>query len=127
MKKTNNQPIGSIAELATYQGPAFRVEIENWGIPEKATAADVVRFETEELGNQLEIPETIIKELEKYSHNDVVWVTKTKKAAIEYLSEGMSEKDISLLNVSGGKIITGDDYVGYLVLRPNAKPIKGDK
>ena len=105
------------------EGKTFRVDIENWGIPRDATASDVVRFEETELGNKYDLSVSLLKELENYSHNDVVWVTKKSIDAEYYLSEGMTKKDISEVTLpKGSRIIAEDGQGGYLVLRGDAKP-----
>lgn len=76
------------------------------------TAADVVRYEQETLGNKLGVPAKTISELENRPATDVVWVTKTKEAADRY-GEGV-EYEIP----SGSKILAEDGDGGYLVLKP---------
>ena len=107
-----------------FMGKGYRVDIENWGIPDKATAGDVVRFEEEELGNRLGVPAALVEELDKYHHSDVIWVTKKREDAKHYLSEGMTEADISEIDVGAGARIIADDGEdgGYLVLRGGAQP-----
>jgi len=108
----------TIIEAPTFEGAGFRVDIENIGIPRDATAADVIRFEEGELGNVLGVSRELLKELENYSARDVIWVTKEKKDAAYYLSEGMTKKDISeVTSVKGGRIIASDEQGGFLVLR----------
>jgi hypothetical protein len=112
-----------IEKLKEYKGKAYRVDIENWGIPGRATVADIIRFEREELGNVYPVSDALMKELDQYSYRDAVWVTKEKEIAAEYLSEGMTEADISEMDVGeGAKIITGDELGGYFVLYGGAKP-----
>lgn len=117
------RPSKAIAELPVFTGKAYRVDIENWGIPRDATVATMVRFEQEELGNIYTISPELMTELGKYHYSDATWVTKTREDARNYLSEGMSDKDISeITSLSGGRIITENGMGGYLVLQPDARP-----
>jgi hypothetical protein len=115
-----NDKTHEIAQAPTFNTVGYRVDIPNWGIPHGATAADVVRFEQDELGNDLGVSPKLLTELENYTHSDVVWVTKEKLDAVDYLSEGQTaEKDISVIHdVKGGKIVATDGQGGYLVLLP---------
>lgn len=108
-----------IAKLLLFKGKAYRVDIPNWGIPSDATVADIIVFELEELGNDNNVPAGLMAELTGYHHSDAVWVTKTRRDAREYLSEGMSDRDIlKIISLDGGRVITEDGCKGYLVLRP---------
>jgi hypothetical protein len=105
------------------EGKTYRVHIENWGIPGKATAADVVRFEEAELGNKYNLSDSLLKELDNYNQRDTMWVTKEKVDAEYYLSDGMTEEDISEIDLpKGSRIIAEDGQGGYLILRGDAKP-----
>lgn len=112
-----------ISRQPLFQGKAYRVDIPNWGIPGHATAGDIVRFEQDELGNELGVPDALIKELDKYRYGDVIWATKDKADAEYYLSEGMTEADISEFTLGeGARIIADDEQGGFLVLHGDAKP-----
>ena len=80
-----------------------------------------MRFEAEELGNERHLSEAQLKLLEQYPAGEVIWIAKNKKAAKDYLSEDMTEKDISKYNPGdfgkGARIIDLDYQDGYLVLR----------
>lgn len=118
-----SHPSKAIAALPMFTGKAYRVDIPNWGIPKDATVAAMVRFEQEELGNVCDISPELMVELGKYYYSDATWVTKTKEDARNYLSKGMSDKDISEITyLSGGRIITENGMGGYLILQPNARP-----
>lgn len=111
-----------IRGLPPIEGTVYRVDIPNWGIPDDAAAADVVRFEQEELGNQMGVSADLVRELEKYSHHDVVWVTRDKADAEVYLSEGMTRADISEIKLEpGSRIVCEDGFGGYLVLHGSAR------
>jgi len=113
---------GLISSQPLFQGKAYRVDIPNWGIPRNATAGDIVRFEQTYLGNDLGTSEALIKELDDYGYSDVVWVAKAKEDAAYYLSEGMTEDDISEINLGeGSRIVAEDGQDGFLVLRGSAK------
>lgn len=106
-----------IGKLDEYKGKAFRVHIENWGIPRGATVADIIRFERTELDNVYEVSDALLAELDRYNYSDAIWVCPEREDAAEYLSEGMAEKDISEITIPpGSKIITDDGGGGYLVL-----------
>jgi hypothetical protein len=115
--------VSGIGKLKEYKGKAYRVDIENWGIPRDATVADIIRFEREELKNVYPVSDALMRELDKYSYRDAVWVTKEKEDAMDYLSEGMTEADISEMSLgAGAKIVAEDGQGGYLVLYGSAKP-----
>jgi len=112
-----------ITSQPVFEGMAYRVDIPNWGIPSQATAADIVRFERDELGNVMEVAPDLLQELEKYRHSDVIWVTKNPEDAENYLSEGMTRADITEFPfIEGARIITEDGFGGFLVLFGDAKP-----
>ena len=112
-----------IAKTAEYVGKvAYRVHIPNWGIPKDATAADIIRFEQEELGNEYDVSDALLKELDNFSAGDVQWVGHTKESVRDYLSEGQTEADISEVTIpSGSRILVGDEEIGFLILPSDAK------
>ena len=114
----------TINDFPDWSIEGYRVNIENWGIPRGATVADVVRFEIEELGNERHLSEEQLKMLEKYPAHNAIWIAKSKEAASEYLSAGMTEADISHYKAGGfgpgSKIIDLDFQEGYLVLMGSA-------
>lgn len=118
-----------IAKAPNFDTIGYRVDIPNWGIPREATVADIVRFEQEELGNDLGVSDELLAELKNFGYRDVVWVTKEKTDAESYLSEGQTaEEDISTIKeVKGGKIVSTDPDGGYLVLLPKALTRRGFK
>jgi len=110
-----------IDKLPEWKGKAYRVDIENWGISNKATAADTIRFEEEELKNEYNLPEALMKELELFHHRDISWVGRSKEDVADYLSAGMTRKDISIIEFPpGSKIVAEDGFDGFLVLRGDA-------
>lgn len=68
--------------MHTYTGPAYRVGA--MAIGDAVTAADVVRFEQEELGNDLGVPVDVWPLLEAASARDVVWVCRNEHDALRY-------------------------------------------
>ncbi len=99
-----------------YEGKAYRAET---GLVIKGeTAADVVRYKQEELGNDLGVSEGKIAELEKRPERDIVWVARDKETAARY-----GEPEEVTDAVSGGEIIA-EIPDGVLVLKPPtpAKP-----
>lgn len=113
-------PIQSVATAPVFDSMGYRVDYENMGIPRDATAADVLRFEAEELGNDIAamgVTPQLLKELENYPAHAVTWVTRDIESARDYLTEGMGEEDISRVEyVRGGRIVAFDHQGGYLVL-----------
>ncbi|KKK58419.1 hypothetical protein LCGC14_3044620, partial [marine sediment metagenome] len=97
-----------------WQGEAYRVNIENWGIPANATAGDIIRFEQEELGNEYGLSAEQLAFLDKYRARDVIWVTKTREDAEQYEVEGARVSSFSL--PPNSRIIADDKLRGYLVL-----------
>jgi len=111
----SNQPL--------FEGKAYRVDIPNWGISNHATAGDIVRFEEEELGNEMGVSADLLKELERYHYSDVVWVCKDPEDAENYLSSGMTRADITEIPIGEGARVIADDHCGgFLVLRGGAVP-----
>lgn len=85
------------------------------------TAADVVRHEQEELGNELGVPERKIEALEKRPASDVVWVTSTKQDARRY------GKDVTAMKAEGWEVIARDKDKGMLLLKPEETKTQKDK
>jgi hypothetical protein len=111
-----------INKLPIYHGRAWRVHYESMDIPRSATAADVIRFEREELGNEDNVSPEALAALDHYRAKDTLWVTKKREDAAEYLSEGRPKSDIQEFpEVDGGRIIADDGQGGYLVLLPYAE------
>lgn len=81
------------------------------GFKPSGTAADVVRYETEELGNNLNISPEKLKELEKYPASSLTWVTKTPEEAARY--GGPEEHKV----FGNHEIIAEDGDGGYLLFQ----------
>lgn len=94
-----------------WSGPAYRAGPS--AIPGNVSAADVIRYETEQLGNRLAFDMDRIGELEAIPGNRLVWVTKTPEEAERY------GNDIEPVNLPrGSETIATDQEGGYLVLIP---------
>ena len=65
-----------------WEGIAYRAPSGNW--PHSGSAADIIWYEQEELGNQLDISNEKLKEVERRAATDVLWVARTKKDAQHY-------------------------------------------
>lgn len=111
-KRTKAPPAPAVTEGKVYKGKAYRSPT---GFKVDGTAADVVRYEQEELGNNLGVSKEQLKELEKHPSSDIVWVTRTKAEAARY---GGPEE----IDVTGGKIIADIGPDGVLVLKARPAP-----
>ncbi len=115
-----------------YEGKAYRSETQNMGIPEDATAADIINFEKDELGNEQDFAHLTSEQmdaLKKRPASDLVWVASSKEKAASYGQEDLGAEltpaDIEQVSdytedVKGGEIIAEDGDGGYLVLKPEA-------
>jgi hypothetical protein len=84
-------------------------------VPRGASAADVVRYECNELGNESEyehLSPPALKDLENY---DALWVTRTKAAARRYGDPMPVEVP------PGARVIADDQEGGYLLAIPCKK------
>ncbi|KKK86988.1 hypothetical protein LCGC14_2757740, partial [marine sediment metagenome] len=112
---------------AAYEGKAFRAPT---GTKVEGTAADVVRYEQEELGNDLGVTSEQLKELENRPASDIVWVTRDKAEAARYAQQDVDAKvtpddlaAVEEVDAAGGRIIADIGPDGVLVLKPvEAKP-----
>ncbi len=108
-----------------WSGPAYRQGPSS--VPRDVSAADVLRYEIEELGNRINFDMGRIGELEAIPGNRLVWVTKTPEEAERYagspkhLREVCLEGDLGIKKIDlprGSEIIATDQEGGYLVLTP---------
>ena len=104
---------------ATSSGTYFRWG--EWSAPDDVSAADVVRFEQDYLGNShLGIPPEVIGELETRPSADLVWVCRAKNEAEQFIPEGLDEQEIDSVYVPpGSRILAEDGDGGLLVLFPS--------
>lgn len=112
-----------------YRGEAYRSD-SGFSLPNTATAADVVRFEQNNLGNKHNVNAATLKELEDFSWDEVIWICPTlecvKHYAVTDLEDAESDdadldydwkenvEDITKY-VRGGRILAGDSQDGYLI------------
>ncbi|KKN46597.1 hypothetical protein LCGC14_0671470, partial [marine sediment metagenome] len=115
-------------------GSAYRVKTRFVGkFDPKGTAADIIRYEIEILGNDYGITNEQLKGLEKRPASDLVWAGKTKEDVVRYVQEDIRDEptkedyeNISDIteDVSGGEIIGEDAEGGYLILKAPSLIIK---
>jgi hypothetical protein len=80
--------------------------------PRGATVADIVRYEQDELGNDINVTKATLKKLEKIPATRSIWVTKTKRDAQHY---GTAYE----VNLGDDCVAVGmDGDGGYLVVLP---------
>ena len=75
------------------------------------TAGDVIRHERDDLGNEMHVHPHVEKELNKYDHRHVIWVSKNKKQAAHY---GQTKS----FDATGSKIVHSDED-GHLIFHHN--------
>ena len=97
-----------------WQGKAYRVET-GFTHEAGATAADVVRYEQDELGNDLSADEETLSMLAGFPATATKWVTQTKEEATRYGEE------VSEIDVEGWKVVAEDGDGGFLVLDTTIK------
>ena len=100
--------------IPKFKGIAYRAD-SGYSHSPSDTAYDVVKFESEELGNKGEyahLSKEIIEKLKDIPAKDIVWVTKTKAKASEY---GEVDKVYDLGD--NPRIIAEDGDGGFLVLK----------
>src|SRR6266852_6484529 len=58
-----------------------------------ASVVDVIRYEREELGNDLDVPDFLLEELTRKQVNakDIVWVCRTREHARRYSGRGIGQ------------------------------------
>lgn len=119
------EAVGPVMGRKVYKGKAYRAET---GFKVEGTAADIIRYEQEELGNDLGITSEQLARLENIPSDRIVWVARDKKTAARYAQADIEEKitpeDIASVSeitesVEGGEIIV-EMPDGVLVLKPIA-------
>lgn len=100
-----------IVDLPVYKGRGFRVDT---GFKQErgTTAGDVVRFEQDELGNDLGADAELLEELDRYPALDLVWVVPSRETALRY-GEEVAQVNLGL----DPRIVAEDGDEGYLVIR----------
>ena len=108
-KEFINENLSSINFGEDFDGYGWRVD---YGFTHEKgkTAGDVIRWEQDEVGNDLRITESQIKQLDMFPANRLNWYTYKKKDAFHYGTEPEKYK-------LSGKIISNDgDDGGFLIL-----------
>lgn len=120
----NLKPSKKTASLSTWSGPAFRVDT-GYTHDSTVTALDVVKYETQELGNDLGVDTTELdKILAKTPARNLIWVTHSLKEAMRY----GSKNEVQKFNLPVGSLIVGQDGDGgYLVLLNPAEKTAGNE
>lgn len=100
----------------SYVGKSYRGNSIGDGPPTGKSAADIIRFEMEELENDQHVDPKLIPLLEKYPASSLVWVGKTKRDVRQYGGEAYP------VDLGSNPIVIGyDDDGGYLVLKEASK------
>lgn len=95
-----------------WKGPAYR-SFSGHQQDAETTAGDVVRYEQEELGNNLGLTSDQITYLDQYPASLIVWVGRTRGSVLRY---GYPQK----YNLGdNANIIAEDEEGGYLVFNCN--------
>lgn len=84
-----------------------------------ASAIDVIQYETEELGNTLDIPDFLLTELvqKQVSAHDIVWVCETRDHARRYSGKGIGQPYKEDVDQDALILATDEEpETGYLVL-----------
>jgi len=99
-----------ISKLPRYVGKAWRAE-SGYRHHSGDTAADVIRFEKDDLGNEWPdfLPVTLLHELESYPARDLIWVARTQETGRMY-------GETSAVKLSGNARVVYEDEDGTLVL-----------
>jgi len=111
---------GAIDQLPVYEGEAWRTPSGFWQ-DKGTTAGDVVRYERDELGNVetfSHVTDDMLRELDQYPAEDIVWVGRDREVASLY-DQGVGMENVTQ-SVAGGRVIA-DIPDGTLILRPGAK------
>ena len=80
------------------------------GFQPSGTAAGVVRFEEEELGNDLQVPDSVRSKLGDMPASAITWVCLCRKDALRY---GTYDE---IQEVKFDEVVGCDDEGGYLVV-----------
>ena len=99
-----------ISKLPRYVGEAWRAE-SGYRHHSQDTAADVIRFEKDDLGNDWtdSIPVTLLRELASYPARALIWVARTQKIGRMY-------GEPSAVELSSNARVVYEDDDGTLVL-----------
>tara|TARA_R100000808_G_scaffold132_5_gene964 strand:+ start:46 stop:3645 length:3600 start_codon:yes stop_codon:yes gene_type:complete len=109
-----------IDQLPVYEGEAWRAP-SGFSLRSGDTAGDVIRFERDELGNVetfSNVTDDMLKELDQYPAEDIIWVGRDREVASLY-DQGEGLDNVTQL-VAGGRVIA-DIPDGTLVLKPETQ------
>jgi len=84
-----------------------------------ASAVDVIRYEQEEYGNELDVPEFLMQELSRLHipAKDIVWVCRTREHARRYGGKGIGQPCQEDIGPYGLILATDNEpETGYLIL-----------
>ncbi len=84
-----------------------------------ASAVDVIRYEQEEYGNELDVPEFLLQELSRLQipARDIVWVCRTRNHARRYGGKGIGQPYQEDFGPHALILATdNEDETGYLLL-----------
>lgn len=84
-----------------------------------ASAVDVIRYEQEEYGNELDVPEFLMQELSRLQipARDIVWVCRTRNHARRYGGKGIGQPYQEDFGPHALILATdNEDEKGYLIL-----------
>ena len=97
-----------------WSGKAFRSE-SGYEHERNTKVNDVVKYETEELGNDIKVPKELLAKFGELPASKAVWVTRTKKEARYYDEEGSAGAEYVM--PPNSVVIGRDDEGGYLVVK----------
>lgn len=89
-----------------------------------ASAVDVIRYEQEEYGNELDVPEFLLQELSRLQipARDIVWVCRTRNHACRYGGKGIGQPYQEDFGPNALILATdNEDEKGYLILMDASK------
>jgi len=101
----------NLQSLPDFTGPAYRADT-GYQNDRDATAADVLRYEIDELGNDHQTPAELMDDLSQVPARKLTWVARTRHGAARY---GEPEE---MTLPAGTKIVSTDPHKGVLVLVP---------
>ena len=96
--------------LKKYIGSAYRVDS---GFTPPGSAADVVRFETIELGNELGISADTLTALESYPASAVCWVARDVHTAMRYIGDAAYRSN---LGAAANDLVDTVHVTGWVIL-----------
>lgn len=99
-----------------------------WSAPDDISAADVIRFEQEYLGNiHLGVSSEVIAKLEGRPSRNLIWVCRTREEAKQFIPECLDGEGecIEAIHIPfGSQILAEDGDGGILILLPLSKRLE---